>query len=60
MEEEVKTLDVVNEETAEEEAEQADESDQNDDDDEVSNEDRIVTRYVLHEYYCAQTLLYKT
>jgi hypothetical protein len=54
IEEEGKALDVVNEETAEEEAEQADESDEGDDEDEVSNEDRFVTRYVVHVYYCAK------
>jgi hypothetical protein len=56
IEEEVKNLDVVDGETAEEE--QAEESDENDDEDDISNEDRIVTRYVFHEYSCAQTLLY--
>ena len=54
VEEEAKALVVVNEETAEEEAEQADESDESHDEDEVSNEDRIVTRYVSHEYYCTK------
>jgi hypothetical protein len=53
VEEDAKVLDVVNEETAEEEAEEAeeaDESDESDDEDEVSNENRIVTRYVFHRY----------
>ncbi len=59
-EEDDQALEVVNEETAEEEAEQADESDENDNEDEVSNEDRIVSRYVFDAYYCAKTFLYKT